>query len=685
MEGKDRSYQQALRAYEILSRVNQATTAVSDERTLLQKVCQVAVTSAGYRIAWIGKPVPEKAYTLAPEAVAHYQQGAEWTLSSSRMTLVPRQSPAAEALRTGQPCVVPDIRQDERFFHLREEAQRHGHAAVAAFPLYTANDEFFGIFEIVSDEPSAFGKDEIEILQEVADDLTYGIGYLHIQRQRQREQALLRMAERVADIGAWEWYVPADEWTLSPNMQTILGTQKNQINWRDLMSLVYPPDRGEVRRIFLQAMKDYNDFQATFRVTAEQGASQEKTIHLRGEVSQDSDGRNLKMYGAVQDITAHREAEKALRESEEKHRRLFETSKDAMFVLDPSTKTVTSANAACVQMFRCSDEGELINATPWDFSPERQPDGVRSVEKAKEYCDIAMNEGSHFFEWVHKRTDGEEFTTTVLLTSFSLQGESFIQATVRDVTDQKQAQQRIVKQRERLRQLTAQLANAQDEEQRRISEGLHDDVAQILAAASGKLAMARGRENAAELEKLHKEIDDLVKEANEKIRDLSFELTSSTLQNLGLYKAVEELCTNMQERHGVRFRMRGDSYTKPIAEPAATIVFKAVREFMFNAVKHAEANEGAVWIRHTGNMLKVAVEDNGSGFPTRIDSEETDQREGLGLFGIRQRLWDLGGRLWIESEPGEGTCVTLWVPLENCNDEEENSAGFDEKLSEVYP
>jgi predicted aldo/keto reductase-like oxidoreductase len=89
-------------------------------------------------------------------------------------------------------------------------------------------------------------------------------------------------------------------------------------------------------------------------------------------------------------------------------------------------------------MFKVKNEAELTSLGPGNLSPEFQPDGRASTEKAKEMIETAMREGSCFFEWTHKRMNGEDFFATVLLSRVELGGKVFLQATVRDITKQKQ-------------------------------------------------------------------------------------------------------------------------------------------------------------------------------------------------------------------------------------------------------
>lgn len=142
------------------------------------------------------------------------------------------------------------------------------------------------------------------------------------------------------------------------------------------------------------------------------------------------------------EITAHKKAAESLAESQIRYKTIYNSSSDAVMLLIPGGCFV-SGNDSTIEMFGCIDESDFIKYTPADFSPEYQPDGTLSSIKAKEIMDIAVEKGSHLFEWVHKRVNGEEFYASVLLTSMSLHGEVILQATVRDISDRKKIESEI--------------------------------------------------------------------------------------------------------------------------------------------------------------------------------------------------------------------------------------------------
>ncbi|MBN1852731.1 MAG: PAS domain S-box protein [Pirellulales bacterium] len=135
------------------------------------------------------------------------------------------------------------------------------------------------------------------------------------------------------------------------------------------------------------------------------------------------------------DITNRKKMEQSLARREEEYRVLFEESRDAFMTITPPTWKFSTSNRACMELFGARDMTEFKSFTPWGLSPELQPDGQSSLEKAREMIEIAKQKGSVFFEWTHHRINGEIFQATVFLTRIELGDEIVLLATVRDITE----------------------------------------------------------------------------------------------------------------------------------------------------------------------------------------------------------------------------------------------------------
>jgi PAS domain S-box-containing protein len=147
---------------------------------------------------------------------------------------------------------------------------------------------------------------------------------------------------------------------------------------------------------------------------------------------------------AIEDVTEmkkaeikSRTAEENIKKSEEKYRSLFTSSHDAIMTLEPPTWKFTSGNPATIAMFGVKNEKEFLSYDPWRLSPEYQPDGQKSSNKAKKMIDKAMKEGSNFFEWLHKRISGEEFLVDVMLSKIEMNKQIYLQSVVRDISERK--------------------------------------------------------------------------------------------------------------------------------------------------------------------------------------------------------------------------------------------------------
>lgn len=119
---------------------------------------------------------------------------------------------------------------------------------------------------------------------------------------------------------------------------------------------------------------------------------------------------------------------------------LFQSSADALMTLEPPDWRFTSGNPTAIRMVGAKDEADFCRRAPWEYSPEFQPEGQPSKNKAREMIRVAMEKGSNYFEWTHRKIGGPDFPATVLLTRFVLNNRDILQATVRDISERKRVE-----------------------------------------------------------------------------------------------------------------------------------------------------------------------------------------------------------------------------------------------------
>jgi PAS domain S-box-containing protein len=176
-----------------------------------------------------------------------------------------------------------------------------------------------------------------------------------------------------------------------------------------------------------------------------------KIIHQNIEVSQLAAQLKNTNRRLETEIAERIQTESMLRASQTKYKTLYDTSGDAITLMADDTHQFLCGNPAALAIFGCKDENEFVDCTPDQLSPSHQPDGSPSAEKASQMIGIAAKQGSHFFEWMHRRINGTEFPATVLLTKMELDGQTVFQATVRDITEQKKTEKTLQTSERRLR------------------------------------------------------------------------------------------------------------------------------------------------------------------------------------------------------------------------------------------
>jgi PAS domain S-box-containing protein len=211
-----------------------------------------------------------------------------------------------------------------------------------------------------------------------------------------------------------------------------------------------------------------------------------------------------------------------------------------------------------------------------------------------------------------------------------------------------------------LRHLAVELIEAEERERKRLSDVLHEDLQQLLAAA--RLELHRTLRSAPDSETL-KRANELLGEAIQKSRRLSHELSPAVLTHSGLVASLEWLVRQVGEQFGLAVRLEVDECDLDVSPFVRIFVFRSIQELLFNVVKHARVRSADVHLGCSGEDLVVSVADKGRGFdPGRL--ETSDGPMGLGLLGIRERGVSIGGSLSIESMPGQGSRFTLKVPLQ---------------------
>ena len=333
--------------------------------------------------------------------------------------------------------------------------------------------------------------------------------------------------------------------------------------------------------------------------------------------------------------------------------RILESSQDLICVggMDGSLKYVNPAWERILGY----PEDELLARRFLDFI---HPDDREKTDL--EIASLAAGQPTLDFENRYVSKDGTIRNISWVATP--LPDEQLMYCIGRDTTLRKLSEERIREYQQRLRSLASQLTIAEDRERRAIAADLHDHVGGALALTRLQLAGVRKNLPAGDsTDALIEEISQTMQQAIRDTRTLIFELSSPSLEELGMGAAIEEWATNqIEDKHGLHVEVIDTVQRTEPDDDLRAIVFRSVRELLTNVVKHARATSVVIRLDEEDGSMVVVVQDDGVGFdPASLPSND----QTFGLFSIQERMGDLGGSLEIESRPGAGCTAILRVPF----------------------
>ncbi len=341
-----------------------------------------------------------------------------------------------------------------------------------------------------------------------------------------------------------------------------------------------------------------------------------------------------------------------LAQSEDRLRSLIESSGDSILLQDLDGCYVYCSGAETYSR----SSVDLLGKTPYECFPALEAECLMS----------------DFFEVKHK---GQRLTSEISIKAndemywFSdhrypvkdANGQISAVATIsRNITKRKFADKKMRDYQEKLRALSLQLILIEERERRNLARELHDSVGQNLAVC--RLKLDNLMQQAPSADKVGQNDDDLgaiaglITQIIQQTRSLIYQLSPKSLHEHGLTAAIEDLAEDFEQDYSIRIRLQGQLDYEHLGENKRVLLYRAVRELLFNVVKHAHASEVTVRMGCKADWIKISVRDNGVGLRVHTLGKH---RRGFGLFDIRDRLECIGGRLEIDSAPGKGTLVVL--------------------------
>jgi PAS domain S-box-containing protein len=388
------------------------------------------------------------------ETVMTIHRWSEKAMNRCALTENPLHYPVAEAgvwadcIRQRQPVLVNDYQAPQA----GKKGLPQGHVPIRRFVSIPVCDGGRMVaVAAVANKETDYTEDDVNAFTSLVNKL-WGI-----LRRRQMEEALRESEAQyrllvtnipaVVARGYKDWSVDVfDEKIEALTGYPLEAFNRRQLKWRDL---ILAEDLPEVKRIFLEALKSRAPYVREYRIRTRSGDI--RWLQERSQIIFDDQVAMKYVSGVLFDISERKRAEAALRESEERFMDVLYASDDAILLIGDNT--FIDCNEATARMLGYATRQEFLQTHPSELSLPKQPDGRSSFEKAEEMMRRAYEKGFHRFEWMHRRSNGEDFPVEVSLTPIVHEGRSLLYCVWRDITDRKRAAEALRESEESLRQI----------------------------------------------------------------------------------------------------------------------------------------------------------------------------------------------------------------------------------------
>ncbi len=327
----------------------------------------------------------------------------------------------------------------------------------------------------------------------------------------------------------------------------------------------------------------------------------------------------------------HGESLRALRVSESRYRRLFETAQDGILLLNAHSAQIEDVNPYLETMLGYS-HAEFLGKKLWEVGP------FADIAQSKEVFAKLQTKGYVRYEDLPLRTKAGALVEVEFVSNrYDCEGIEVIQCNIRDITVRRQAERELVQNKTHLKQLSIFLQRAREDDRAHFARELHDQLGQNLTALR---------------------IDQMINGTVDATRKICEELRPGMLDELGFEAAISSYARSFTRQFGVPCDLMLDSEDYGLDKILATSLFRIVQEALTNVAAHAGASHVMVALQRRDEGLLLTIADDGNG----LSADLAGERKTYGLLGMRERVDMLGGRIAIDSSPGRGTHIEVSIP-----------------------
>ena len=439
----------------------------------------------------------------------------------------------------------------------------------------------------------------------------------------------------------------------NPEAEKIFGWKADEIIGKTLKDTIIPHKYREQHKKGLDHYMKSDKGTALNRlieITALDRSGKEFPIEL--SIVPIRQGTNEFFCGFLRDITERKMAEDKIRKEKELSDCIINSLPGVFYLYDETGSFLRwNKNFEVISGYSSS---EMSQRHPLDFFDSDEKELLK--EKIRHVFEKGMAEvEAHFFTKSKERIPYYFNGWRIIF-----EGKPCLIGVGIDISDRKQAEEKLKQSYEDIRRLASHLEQIREEERIHIAREIHDELGQQLTVLKMDISWLNKKldKKDLQLQKKVTELLDVVDNTVKTVRRISTELRPSILDDLGLLAALEWQCHEFEKRSGIKTSFLSNTEQLKLSSEIATGLFRVFQESVTNVARHADATKMNVTLNSNHGNLLLIIKDNGKGFLTAgIENKKT-----LGILGMRERVLLMGGEFKIISVPGNGTEIQVWVP-----------------------
>ncbi len=533
-------------------------------------------------------------------------------------------------------------------------------------------------------------------------------GIFHDITERKKVEEQLRESKRRYELavdagqtGVMDFHLEGNYLYIDPKLKGLLGFEDHEMeNTVDAwMSRVYPEDNQRS----VDDLKNYikgisKKYEHEYRMVHKDGSL--RWLLARAQAIKNNTGRVIRLVGTGTDITAQKEIqdqleesqhelkavnenleslvaqrtenltksnaqlkneiekrtaiEKELEKSKEDYQGLFENAHDPIIIFDPQTEIVMDVNdRAC----------EVYGFTCDQFIGKSMAEISKFHRKVTRQIKAVLKKGKkHAYEAIQYKADGSEMHVEVSSSAVNYKDRQAILSINRDITERKRMENLIAT--ERKKRLSA-IIDGQEIERRRVSRELHDGLGQLLTAAKLRLRQSAKYSEHEKVQEHLSDTNEIIDLTISEVRKISYNLMPTVLNDFGLTAALEKMADQLTDDKGLKINFLSQVDFDRLPKDMEVGLYRIAQEAVNNAMKYAEADKIDINLEQKGQEVTLVVDDNGKGFSKDAPIQYGNNGSGKGLYNMHERAELINGKFILESEPGKGTTVKVLTNLKS--------------------